>query len=50
MRKYNILLGFVGGVLSMAIAPGLMCGGFYVLGCISFLVGLAIIDYNRGGN
>ena len=50
MKKNNSLLGLIGGILTIAIAPGLAIAGMYVIALISFIMGLAIIDYNRGGN
>ena len=47
MKKYNLALGLIGGSLTMAIAPGLICAGHWVLGGLTFLVGMWIIDYNR---
>jgi hypothetical protein len=47
MKKYNMLLGIIGGILTIAIAPGLFVGGYYLFAIISFIVGLTIIDYNR---
>jgi hypothetical protein len=49
MRKYNILLGFVGYMLTVGAAPALFIEGHYVLGAIAMIAGLAVIDYNRGG-
>jgi hypothetical protein len=50
MKKPNIFLGLVGGILTMAVAPGLVCGGMYFWGLVSFLGGLVIVDWNRNGN
>jgi len=50
MKKPNIFLGLVGGILTVAIAPGLVCGGMYFWGLVSSLGGLVIIDWNRNGN
>ena len=49
MKKYNGLLGIIGGSLTMAIAPGLAVGGYYLTAIVLFVVGIYIIDYNRGG-
>jgi hypothetical protein len=49
MRKYNILLGFVGYILTVCVAPPLFIEGHYVLGVVSMIAGIAVIDYNRGG-
>lgn len=49
MRKHNLILGLVGGILTMVIAPGFVMAGMYVFALICFITGLAIIDYNRGG-
>jgi len=45
----NILLGFIGYALAVCVAPPLFIEGYYVLGIISFIAGIAVIDYNRGG-
>ena len=50
MKKNNMLLGVIGGILTMAFAPGLAIGGYYLFAIISFIVGIAIIDYNRRNN
>ena len=47
MKKYNLALGLIGGTLTVCIAPGLICAGYYLLGALTFLVGMWIIDYNR---
>ena len=49
MKKYNLLLGLIGGILTIAIAPGLALSGMYIFSAICFVGGLTIIDYNRGG-
>lgn len=49
MKRPNILVGMAGGIMSMAIAPGLACGGYYVTAVLVFIAGLAIIDWNRNG-
>jgi hypothetical protein len=45
----NILLGFIGYALTICVAPPLFIEGYYVLATISFITGIAVIDYNRGG-
>jgi hypothetical protein len=51
MKKPNhILLGFIGYILSICVAPPLWIEGYWILGSVSFISGLAVIDYNRGGN
>jgi hypothetical protein len=50
MRKYNILLGFIGYMLTAGVAPVLFIEGRYLLGILSMIAGLAVIDYNRGGS
>jgi hypothetical protein len=49
MKKYNILLGFIGYILSIGAAPPLFIEGHYVLGALSLIAGVAVIDYNRDG-
>lgn len=48
MRKYNILLGFVGMTFVILFVP-LAIEGHYIYGLISLCVGCGVIDYNRGG-
>jgi hypothetical protein len=50
MRKHNLILGLFGGVLCMAVGPGLLVGGYHFVGVGLFIIGLLIVDYNRGGN
>ena len=50
MKKNNMLLGVIGGILTMAFAPGLAIGRYYLFAIISFIVGIVIIDYNRRNN
>lgn len=49
MKKPSILIGLTGGIMTMAVAPGLACGEYYISSALVFLFGLAIIDWNRGG-
>jgi hypothetical protein len=50
MKKNNMLLGVIGGILTMAFASGLAIGGYYLFAIISFILGIAIIDYNQRNN
>ena len=45
-----IVLGFLGYTLTTCVAPALFIEGYWVLGSLSVIAGLAVIDYNRGGN
>jgi hypothetical protein len=49
-KPNNYLLGFIGYTLTMLLAPPLMICGYYIFGIISFMGGLWVIDWNRGGN
>jgi len=49
MKKYNIPLGFIGYILIVCVAPALFIESHYILALVSFVSGLAVIDYNRGG-
>jgi multisubunit Na+/H+ antiporter MnhF subunit len=50
MKKYNVLLGIIGYILTVCVAPALFIEKHYILALISFIGGIAVIDYNRGGN
>ena len=52
MKKYNIggLLGFIGYGMTVCAAPALFIESHYILAILSFVGGLAVIDYNRKGN
>lgn len=45
--KKSPSIGLIGGIMSMSIAPGLMCAHWYVLGVTCFILGVGIIDWNR---
>jgi hypothetical protein len=49
MRKHYILLGFIGYFFSIILFPILCLEKHYFLGTISLILGIAVIDYNRGG-
>jgi len=46
----TIILGFLGYVLTTCGSLFLFIEGHWALGLLSVIAGLAVIDYNRGGN
>jgi hypothetical protein len=46
----TITLGFLGYVLTTCVGPFLFIKGYWALGLLSVIAGLAVIDYNRGNN
>jgi len=51
MKKPNhFFLGFLGYGLTVCAAPPLFIEGYWILGALSMIGGLAIIDWNRNGN
>lgn len=48
-KLMNIVLGFIGWILAVCVAAPLFIEGYYILGTVSFLSGMAVINYNRRG-
>ena len=50
MKRPNIVLGLIGGLVSLCVAPALAINGMYILGILTLVAGVTIIDWNRQGN
>ena len=50
MKRPNILIGLIGGIATIAIAPGLAIAGYHITAGILFITVIALIDWNRNGN